>query len=160
MQNLRSIGVHVSIVLLKLAHAARLLLARMTGRSRIHGVRVILERDRKILLVRHYHAPWIWCLPGGGIDGDETLEHASIREVKEETGLNVHSQELLGTFTDMSRGDTHLFKCAYFTGTLAPTVRFEIKECKWFKKKFLPKEIFEKDRSHIENYLNSSTPRV
>jgi len=75
---------------MQVAHAARLTLRRMTGDTReVHGVRIILERDGRIFLVRHWYAPGVWTLPGGGINRGETINEAAIREVKEETGYTV-----------------------------------------------------------------------
>lgn len=49
----------------------------------------ILYKDNKILLVKR--ADFLleggkWCLPGGYLDRDETLEQGVLREVKEESG--------------------------------------------------------------------------
>ncbi len=41
-----------------------------------------------------------WGFPGGAIELGETPEMAVIREVKEETGLEVEVTELLGIYTD------------------------------------------------------------
>ena len=52
-------------------------------------VGAIIEKDKKVLLVKRNHEPFkdYWCLPGGHIDFGETAQQAVIREVKEETGL-------------------------------------------------------------------------
>lgn len=55
------------------------------------GVRVIIkDSENRILMVcqRHEGKP-IWMVPGGGIEANETSRDAVIREVKEETGLDV-----------------------------------------------------------------------
>ena len=51
---------------------------------------VVLDGDR-VLLVKRAHEPLKgeWSLPGGAVELGETLETAIVREVREETGLDV-----------------------------------------------------------------------
>ena len=44
----------------------------------------------KLLLIRRGNHPWIgqWALPGGFVDYDEDLDHAVLRELKEETSIS------------------------------------------------------------------------
>lgn len=50
----------------------------------------ILIEDNKILLVKQHISPErFWSLPGGRLEHGETLEEGIIREMFEETGLNV-----------------------------------------------------------------------
>jgi 8-oxo-dGTP pyrophosphatase MutT (NUDIX family) len=52
------------------------------------GVAVLAVRDDRVLL--HHHAGLNrWLPPGGHIDPNETPDEAAIREVLEETGVNV-----------------------------------------------------------------------
>ena len=55
------------------------------------GVRVIIENDEeKILMVKQEHPErTVWMVPGGGIEEGETAAEAVVREMKEETGLDV-----------------------------------------------------------------------
>ena len=39
-------------------------------------------------------------LPGGFVEIDETVEHAAVREAKEETGLDVKLLEILGAYAN------------------------------------------------------------
>jgi 8-oxo-dGTP diphosphatase len=52
---------------------------------------VLIEQDDRLLLVRHVKPGEydFWVAPGGGVEGDETLEQAARREAREETGLEV-----------------------------------------------------------------------
>lgn len=67
------------------------------GRVRVRSCGVILVDD-KILLVNQ-QAPTrtlpIWLPPGGGVGFGESAREALVREVKEETGLEVVVQDLL-----------------------------------------------------------------
>ena len=58
---------------------------------------VVQRADGAILLVQRGREPekGHWGLPGGKVDWMETVEHAVIREVEEETGLRVAVERLL-----------------------------------------------------------------
>lgn len=55
------------------------------------GVRVIIQDGAgRILLVKQTHPErTVWMVPGGGIEEGEDSRQAAVREVKEETGLDV-----------------------------------------------------------------------
>jgi ADP-ribose pyrophosphatase YjhB (NUDIX family) len=55
----------------------------------------ILIEDEKVLLVKQKVANRNWSLPGGRVENGETLEEAMIREMREETGLEVKIKKLL-----------------------------------------------------------------
>ncbi|MGX2994248.1 NUDIX hydrolase [Streptomyces sp. JNUCC 64] len=62
------------------------------GRPLRRVARVVLLDPRDRILLLHGHEPddpaddW-WFTPGGGVEGDETLERAALRELAEETGI-------------------------------------------------------------------------
>jgi len=69
-----------------------------------------------------------WNLPAGFIDADEAPDEAVIREVREETGLEIAIDRLVGiyarprTYRGQPRGlITHAFLCFPTGGTLVPT---------------------------------------
>ena len=63
--------------------------AAASDRTRVRVAALILLDD-KVVLVRHRAGSSVYhLLPGGGVDYRETLEDAVVREVREETGLDV-----------------------------------------------------------------------
>src|SRR5579863_1018728 len=65
---------------------------------------IIIERDR-VVLVKRGQAPLQgqWSIPGGMLEVGETLRQAVVREVLEETGLQIEAGELLGVFDRIVR---------------------------------------------------------
>jgi ADP-ribose pyrophosphatase YjhB (NUDIX family) len=76
------------------------------------GVFVVVPgKDDRILLVKHKYGQKKWSLPGGGIELGESVEEAAIREVKEETGLEIEISHLIGIFSlQKSKGIIILFE--------------------------------------------------
>jgi ADP-ribose pyrophosphatase YjhB (NUDIX family) len=63
------------------------------------GSALVLDEHGRVLLQRRADSG-NWALPGGSMDIGETLHQCVIREVKEETGLDVEITGLLGIYTD------------------------------------------------------------
>ena len=59
--------------------------------------------DRPFVLIERKYPPYGWAVPGGFVDVGETVEHAAIREAKEETGLDVTLTALLGIYSNPAR---------------------------------------------------------
>lgn len=65
----------------------------MEPRVRVTGV--LIEDSKLLLTEQHVTQARNWSLPGGGLEYGETIEQCIIREVKEETGLDVSVKGLL-----------------------------------------------------------------
>jgi 8-oxo-dGTP diphosphatase len=66
-------------------------------------IELIDRPGRPILLIKRKNPPFGWALPGGFVDVGETLEHAALREAREEISLDVRLKALLGCYSDPAR---------------------------------------------------------
>ncbi len=57
---------------------------------------VILNQENKVLICKSSKWNHKYVIPGGHIEAGETMEAALVREVKEETGLEIYDIRLLG----------------------------------------------------------------
>jgi len=77
---------------------------RYTGKT---STAIIPYPDNKILLIKRKTRPFVgyWALPGGRMDPGETIEQTVVREVKEETGLDVTIVDVLGEYVEKGIND-------------------------------------------------------
>jgi 8-oxo-dGTP diphosphatase len=67
---------------------------------------VVFDDARRCVVVRRGHPPsqGLWSLPGGRVEPGETLSEAVVREVREETGLEIEVGDPVGRI-DIAHGD-------------------------------------------------------
>lgn len=107
---------------------------------------VIIAQDNRVLLGRRKIEPskGEWDVIGGFLNLGEKPEDGARREVKEETGLSVELEDMLGFFMDDygTTGETTLnicFTAKVLSGTQTPGD--DIGELKWFSHNKLPERI-------------------
>lgn len=60
---------------------------------------IVADGQKRIALVKRKDNE-LWALPGGGMELGESIEQGAVREVKEETGLDVEVVGLVGVYTN------------------------------------------------------------
>jgi 8-oxo-dGTP diphosphatase len=106
----------------------------------ILAVSAAIIRDGKVLIVRRAGPParGLYTLPGGGVEVGETLIEAVVREVREETALEVEPVALAGYREAITRdGDGRIqrhfvilpFAARWITGE--PMLNDELSEAMW-----------------------------
>ena len=68
--------------------------------SIVPSVTAIVPNERGELLLVHKTDNDLWALPGGGMDVGESMAETVVREVKEETGIDVEVTGVVGIYTN------------------------------------------------------------
>jgi ADP-ribose pyrophosphatase YjhB (NUDIX family) len=103
----------------------------------------ILSNDQKILLVRE-SADGKWSLPGGWAEVGFTPAEMAIKEVKEETGLEVTAENLLAVFDKKKHphppATTYVYKLVIYCKPVSRELRkgFDILDTAYFSMDELP----------------------
>jgi nucleoside triphosphatase len=98
---------------------------------------LIVNREGKIFLMRSHKWRGQYCIPGGHIEVGETIEQAVVREVKEETGLDVYDlefvcfQEFIGDASFWKKRHFIFFDYACRTNSTEVTLNDEAQSYVW-----------------------------
>jgi 8-oxo-dGTP diphosphatase len=118
---------------------------------RIGVYALIFDDEGNVLLGHRRDIDW-WNLPGGGMEAGETVDEAICREVREETGLEVKVERIVGVYSKPQKQEVVLtFRCRTISGTLQPTE--EARENRYFAPEALPHNILPKHRQRIEDAM-------
>lgn len=77
---------------------------------------IIVNADKILLIQRELAGDIYYVLPGGSIEPGETPEATVMREVKEETSLQVALKDKIEILVDKDGTTHHLFVCEYISG--------------------------------------------
>jgi len=79
------------------------------------GVGAVIFNNEKVLLVKRGKEPGYgkWSIPGGAVELGETLKEGVLREVKEETGLEVEIGGMVEVLEWISRDENDRIKYHY-----------------------------------------------
>lgn len=111
---------------------------------------VVRDADGRVLLLRHRLWPdgRQWGLPSGYAERGETFEDTVVREVREETALEVRTGRLVRLTSGYRLRAEVAFEAELVGGTLRVDRR-EILEAGWFEPEALPADLMPSHRSLI-----------
>jgi ADP-ribose pyrophosphatase len=99
---------------------------------------IVTDEEQRLLMVRAYRYPTDsvdWEIPAGGIDPGEDPIQAGVREVREESGVEINLPEYLYRFHPMNGSCNKVFHLVRAQARTAGTDTFdrnEIAETAWF----------------------------
>ena len=130
------------------------------------GVGVMILNQGKILLGHRsskrkdtggIFEPDTWTLPGGKQEYSETVFDTAIREIKEETNLDISQLEVFSVSDDF-QADRHFVTieviAKHYSGELRVMEPIKEDEWKWFSFDELPENLYSPSKKFIEKYLN------
>ena len=128
------------------------------------GIGVMIKDGNKVLLGHRaknrldtggIYEPDSWTFPGGKQEYDETIFEGAIREVKEETNLDINDLEVFGALDDFGT-DRHYItlhiiahSCSGDLKIMEPTKE---DEWKWFDLNELPSNLYSPTKKFIDSY--------
>jgi ADP-ribose pyrophosphatase YjhB (NUDIX family) len=114
---------------------------------------IILDSDNKILICHRLDHDF-WNLPGGGLESRETPEMGVIREVKEETGLDVVIEKLTGVYAKENKDNLAFsFLCRVVGGGI--TLNDEADIIEYFNLDNIPNNFPPKQLERIKDYFDN-----
>ena len=114
---------------------------------------IIFDEQKRVLLV-HRRDYDLWNLPGGTLEDFESPKNAVIREVREETGLEVKVFKLLGVYNKENKNDMAFsFLCKVIGGEI--TLNDEADKIEYFEVDKLPPNSVPKQVERIKDALSN-----
>ncbi len=121
------------------------------------AVGILAQRRGRLLLIRRNHEPHLgeWSFPSGYVDAGEVLEEAAMRETKEETGLDVHIDRLLGAYSTDGERVIFIAYAARVTGGRIQ-IGAECQDVRFFPSDALPPLAFPHDAAILRAWRERS----
>ena len=125
---------------------------------------IIPFSENKILLIKRNTIPFkgYWALPGGRMDPDEIVEQTIVREVKEETGLDVTIVGKVGEYVEKGVKDDveyEYYPTCFVVKPVGGEIKkqdSEIQEIKLFSLNKLPKSLAFEHAKMVKDYIGTS----
>jgi 8-oxo-dGTP diphosphatase len=119
---------------------------------------IVFDECGRVLL-SHRRDLDLWNLPGGGVESGELPTAAVIRETKEETGLDVAIERLVGVYGKQYKDElVFAFACRVVGGQLA--VSDEADESRYFQVNAIPPNTTPKQVERIHDAIDGDAQPI
>lgn len=123
------------------------------------GIGVLIFKDRFLLLGKRLqkHGTSSWAPPGGHLEFGETFEKCAIREVKEETGLEISNPQYIGITNDIFVDDNKHYVSIFLLTKISSDKEIrnlepeKVSSWEWFDIDRLPSNLFLPLKNLLDN---------
>jgi 8-oxo-dGTP diphosphatase len=134
------------------------------NRPRIGVGVIIVNKDGQVLVGKRKGSfAQKWAFPGGNIEMGDTFEATAIREIKEETNLDIVDPKVFAVTNNLEtyrEEGKHYISIALiatkYSGELKNMEPEKCEELKWVSPNELPQPFFDASRLQVECYLKGS----
>jgi mutator protein MutT len=128
------------------------------------GVCIVNDKG-EILLQKRSDNEELWGFPGGAVELGESIEEAMLREVKEETGLDVKVDGLIGVYSkyfakykngDSAQTISYFFKCTALGDKLIIDNK-ETFDLRFFNRNNMPELFNQQHKDFFNDFLQDRT---
>lgn len=126
---------------------------------RVGAFAIIRDDDGRVLISRRSDSGW-FNLPGGGVESHESAPEGLVREVREETGLEVAIGRLIGLYAKPQKHEMVLtFEARVTGGTLQPSDEADLHE--WVTPDLLnERQVLPKHLERIQDALRAEPAAI
>jgi 8-oxo-dGTP pyrophosphatase MutT (NUDIX family) len=113
------------------------------ARPEVRGVKCVLTKGDKVLLVRHTYGDGRWDLPGGRMKRGEPALDTARREMREELGVLIDDWAPFGVVVgraEFRRDRMQIFQAELRDGDIEID-RGELATMRWFPRRELPRDV-------------------
>lgn len=126
---------------------------------------LVYHPEHGLVLIERGNEPHGFAIPGGFVDEGETIEHAAVREMKEEIGMDVELLGILGVYSHPKRDPRFHTMTVTFVGSVAHPEQLcagdDAAKAAFYPLSQLPGKLcFDHDRAveHFKAYLQGKRP--
>ena len=135
----------------------------MSANRLMGAAAVILDSVGRVLLVKQTYEDCNWALPGGYAEPHESIVETAVREVREETGLQVVADRLSGIYYGQQRDFHHVvFLCRIVGKEAGPLLRSpEVTACSYWSPDALPRPMSDPTKRFVRDAVaGGDTPAL
>lgn len=127
----------------------RWLISYLLTEKYLVGTTAFLVKEKQVLLVKNSYN-YNWSFPGGFLKKNENIFASIQREMKEELGITISPEKIIGVISDPERRHVDILILAHLTEEKVAIDHQEIEQAEFFDLYDLPVQLIKAQKPYIE----------